>query len=55
MMSIRIYDPVGLLAKGKELRAIRRQIEDLLERKAELMEEKEYYSKASPRKRRAAR
>jgi hypothetical protein len=51
MMQLRLYDPIGLLSKEKELANIRQQILDLIDREQELRELKKCHSQPKQRKR----
>ena len=50
MMTVRLYDPIGLLAKEKELRKLREQMELLIERENELKEERSMHLRPKPRR-----
>jgi hypothetical protein len=45
MFKLRLFDPVGLAGKEKELRDLRQKIEDLEDRELELREEKRQHAK----------
>lgn len=49
---VRIYDPVGLLEKSKELRKLQQQIDDLMDRIIELREERKFYQRPARKRRR---
>ncbi|HEY2883116.1 MAG TPA: hypothetical protein VGJ15_11795 [Pirellulales bacterium] len=51
MTTIRLFDPVGLLSKERELKRLQAQAEALLDRMAELRQEKSYHQKPRRRKR----
>jgi hypothetical protein len=51
MFKLRLFDPVGLVGKEKELRDLRQKIEELEDRELELREEKRYYRQPKPARR----
>ena len=51
MSIVRLYDPVGLLAKEKELKRLREQIRELFNREEELRDERAIRTRPKPRRR----
>lgn len=51
---IRVYDPIGLAAKEKEIRKLQEQIYELMERQAELRQERKFHLRPRRQKRKAA-
>jgi hypothetical protein len=50
MADIRLFDPIGLLEKTRELRKLREQIEILMDRIAELREERRHHERPKNRR-----